>query len=97
MNLAGFYLYSTYDTFSKISGHLVQTETFYVIVLKDGSYEKAEDIAGKTVHVSKAETRTYKEAKGKLVTKEDVVYEEEEDLVTTGHVLIDGPVRNMTK
>lgn len=89
MNLAGFYLYSTYDTFSKISGHLVQTETFYVIVLKDGSYEKAEDIAGKTVHVSKAETRTYKEAKGKLVTKEDVVYEEEEDLVTTGHVLID--------
>ena len=69
MNLAGFYLYSTYDTFSKISGHLVQTETFYVIVLKDGSYEKAEDIAGKTVHVSKAETRTYKEAKGKLVTR----------------------------
>ncbi len=93
MNFASFYLYSTYDTFSKISGHLVQTETFYVIVLKDGSYEKAEDITGKTVHVSKAETRTYKEAKGKLVTKEDVVYEEEEDLVATGHVLIDGEGR----
>lgn len=90
MNFASFYLYSTYDAFSKISGKLVQTEKFYVIVLKDGSYEKIEDIAGKTVYVSKAETRTYKEAKGKLVTKEDVEYEEKEDLVSTGHVLIDG-------
>ena len=67
--ISSFYVYSTYDTFSKVSGHLVQSEKFYVVVLKDGSFSTVDDISGKSVYVSKAESRTYKEARGKLVTQ----------------------------
>lgn len=87
--ISSFYVYSTYDTFSKVSGHLVQSEKFYVVVLKDGSFSTVDDISGKSVYVSKAESRTYKEARGKLVTRADVRYKESPDLISAGNKLVD--------
>ena len=87
--ISSFYVYSTYDTFSKVSGRLVQSEKFYVVVLKDGSFSTVDDISGKSVYVSKAESRTYKEARGKLVTRADVSYKESPDLVSAGNKLVD--------
>ena len=87
--ISSFYVYSTYDTFSKVSGHLVQSEKFYVVVLKDGSFSTVDDISGKSVYVSKAESRTYKEARGKLATRADVRYKESPDLISAGNKLVD--------
>lgn len=89
MNFGSFYLYNTYETFSKISGEIVQIESFYVVAAKGGSYNGVKDINGETVGVTESETRTYKEAKGKLVTKCDVEYDTERDLVTLGHRIVD--------
>lgn len=86
---SSFYVYRTYDTFSKVSGHLVQSEKFYVVVLKDGNFDTVDDISGKSVYVSKAESRTYKEARGKLVTRADVRYKESPDLISAGNKLVD--------
>ena len=91
--ISSFYVYSTYDTFSKVSGHLVQSEKFYVVVLKDGSFSTVDDISGKSVYVSKAESRTYKEARGKLVTRADVRYKESPDLISAGNKLVDSKGR----
>lgn len=89
INFGSFCLYNTYETFSKISEELVQTESFYVVAAKNSGCNDAEDIKGKTVGVTEAETRTYKEAKGKLVTKCDVKYDTERDLITLGHRIVD--------
>lgn len=89
MNFGSFCLYNTYETFSKISGELVQTESFYVVVKKNSRYSDVKDINGETVGVTENETRTYKEAKGKLVTKCDVKYDAERDLITLGHRIVD--------
>lgn len=88
-SFSSFYIYRTYDTFSKVSGHLVQSEKFCVVVIKDGSFSTIDDISGKSVYVSKAESRTYKEAKGKLVTRADVSYRESSDLISAGNKLVD--------
>ena len=89
MNFGSFYLYNTYETFSKISGEIVQTESFYVVAAKDGRYNDVKDIKEETVGVTENETRTYKEAKGKLITKCGIEYDDESDLVTLGHRLVD--------
>lgn len=89
MGLCSYYLCNTYDTFSKISGEIVQVETFYVVAAKDGSYEAEEDIEKTTVYITDKETRTYKEAKGKLITEYDVQYKDAGDLSAAGHKLID--------
>ncbi|NLD20034.1 MAG: LCP family protein [Clostridiales bacterium] len=89
LNFGSFCLYNTYDTFSKISEEKVQTEKFHVIVIKNGSYDKVNDIRNRLVYVSENETKTYKEAKGKLVTKVDVEYQIETDYLALGHKLVD--------
>ncbi len=89
LGVGSFYLYSTYSMFHKISGKDQQTEDFYVVALKHGSYDKIKDVKGKTVHITKNETDTYKQAKDKLEKKAKVTYKEEEHYLSLGHVLID--------
>ncbi|MEI3504296.1 MAG: hypothetical protein V8Q42_11850 [Anaerovoracaceae bacterium] len=49
--ISSFYVYSTYDTFSKVSGHLFESEKFYVVVLKEGSFSTVDDISGKVLYM----------------------------------------------
>lgn len=87
--IGSFYLYSTYSMFNKISGAATQTEDFHVIVLNEGSYVELNDIRGKSVFVTGADSKTYKEAKGMLMSEADVTYEEVENYVAAGSKLID--------
>ena len=89
MGLGCFYLYNTYDTLSKISTEKKQTEDFHVVALKESSCESSADINGKSVFVLQAESKTYKEAKGKLMSEADVAYETVPDYIALGHTLID--------
>lgn len=84
------YLYNTYDTFQKISEEKAQIEEYHVIVLKDGSYQKLRDIEGQTVYVMSSESKMYKEAKERLLTKIEVEYSEEADNSSVGAHLLDG-------
>lgn len=68
------YLFNTYDTFQKISEYKAQWEDFYLVTEADSTYEKAEDVAGKTVYVVKTESKMYNEAQQRLITKADVKY-----------------------
>ena len=87
--LGSYYIYSTFSMFNNISDEDKQTEEFYVIALKDGSYEKLKDIKGKAVHVTKNESKSYREAKDKLTVKADVTYVPDESYIETGYILID--------
>lgn len=89
LNFGSFYVYNTYDTFMKISEKKAQMEDFHVVVIKKGSYNKVKDITGGTVRVTENQTKTYKEAKGKLVTKADVAYQVEGDYLALGNALVD--------
>ncbi|NLD20413.1 MAG: LCP family protein [Clostridiales bacterium] len=87
--VGSYYLYSTYSMFNKISKEDKQTEDFHVVVIKGGSYDKLKDIKGKIVFVNTAESKTYKEAKGRLMNKADITYETVEDYLSLGHKLVD--------
>lgn len=87
--VGSYYLYSTYSMFSRISDEDKQTEDFHVIVLEDGSYEEPDDINGKTVYVTTGKSDTYKEAKGRLMSEEDISYEAAESYLDVGYMLID--------
>ena len=87
--LGNYYLYSTYAMFHKISDADKQMEDFHVVVLEESSYEKLEDIKGKTVFVQENESDTYKEAKGKLMNEADVTYDKVEDYLALGEKLVD--------
>ncbi len=89
MGVGCFYLYNTYDTLNKISTEKKQTEDFYVVVLNEGSYETVEDIENKQVFVLRAESKTYKEAKGKLMSEAAVTYEKVSDYIKLSEKLID--------
>lgn len=89
MGLGCFYLYNTYDTLDKISTEKKQTEDFYVVTLKESGYESIADIKSKQVFVLQAESKTYKEAKGNLMSEAGVSYETTPDYISLGQKLID--------
>lgn len=85
-----YYLINTYDTFNKISSEGKLMEDFHVVVLKDEGYEKVNDIKGKKVFVTGNRSDSYKEAKGRLLSKVDISYNETKtDYLETGHQLIE--------
>jgi len=71
-----YYLYTTSSMFGRISSEDVQTEDFYVMAIKGGSYSKLKDIDGETVYITSTETDTYAEAKEELLKEVDVDYSE---------------------
>lgn len=88
------YLYSTYHMFSNISDEDTQTEEFYVVVLKNGSFEDKEGLKGKTVYVTENGSDKYSRARDKLNERFNVSYKAEEDCLNLGHVLIDDEGRS---
>lgn len=88
LGVGSYYLFSTYSMFNQISENNKQTEDFHVIVLADSSYNSAEDIKGQEVIVTEAESATYKEAKGILMSECEVTYTAKEDYLTVGQQLI---------
>lgn len=82
--VGSYYLCSTFDTLQAISEARSQSEQYHVIVLKDGSYDEVEDIRGQDVYVIDNDSRMYKEAEEKLLSKVDVTYKRESDYMTAG-------------
>lgn len=89
LGLGSYYMYSTYNLFSKITDSAVQTEDFHVIVLNEEKYETVDDIKGEELYVTASENSRYKEAKGMLMSEADVTYTEMKDYLEAGHQLID--------
>ena len=89
MAIGSFYMYSTADTLSEISGVGAKTEKYHVIVIKESKYSDVDQIAGEKVYITSEESKMYKEAQEKLLTKVDVEYVKEADAVTVGENLID--------
>ncbi len=83
-----YYLYSTADLFGEISGEDKQAEDFYVVVLKDGSYESIDDIAKHTVYITSGQSDSYEAAKDKLKEEFKVEYETAGDYILLGQKLI---------
>ena len=88
LGVGSFYMYSTYNLFTTITAASKQTEDFHVIVLAEGSYAELADIKGEKVYVTTAKSKTIQEAKGKLMTEADISYEEAENYLEAGHMLI---------
>lgn len=88
LGIGSYYIYSTADLFSEISGEDKQTEDFYVVVLKDGSYENLDDIVKKTVYITSSESDSYKSARDKLQKEFKVEYKTAEDYISTGQKLV---------
>ena len=86
--VGSYYLCSTFDTLQAISDARSQSEQYHVIVLKDGSYDKIEDIEDKTVYVIKNSSKMYTEAREKLLSKVSVEYEEVADCVSAGDKIV---------
>lgn len=88
--MGDFYVYSTYDTLQKIGTERDTWEYYNVITTKDSSYEKADDIEGLTVGVVNMESKQLTEARERLITKEDVEYDERSDMYTLAKSLYNG-------
>ncbi|MDO5415377.1 MAG: LCP family protein [Bacillota bacterium] len=82
------YLYNTLDTMENISADGRQTEDYHVIVLEESKYENVKEIEGQTVAVLDTESKMYTEAKERLLTKVEVTYQTEADVLTVGEHLI---------
>lgn len=89
LGVGSFYLYSTLDMFNKISDEDKQSEDFHVVALKEGSYDKIENIKGERVFVSAIETETYSQARGELKEMAEVTYESCADYLALGYKLVD--------
>ena len=83
-----YYVYSTYDTMQKISKYRATWEIYNVITLKGGQYNVIEDVNGEKINVLGVESKQLTEAKERLVTKEDVSFRENSDLISLGRQLI---------
>lgn len=83
-----FYIYSTYDTMQKISKYRATWEIYNVITLRGGKYNQIGDVNGEKVKVLDMDSKQLTEAKERLVTKENVSYEESENLITLGRELL---------
>ena len=89
LGIGCWYLFNTYSAFNKMSDDDKQYEDFYVVALKDGSYDDLEDIRNQTVHTHKSESTTYETAKDQLKEEAYVTYEEESGYMDLKTVLID--------
>lgn len=83
------YVYSTYDTLEKISKARETWEVYNVVTVLNGNYNTIDSIRGETVNVPDRESKQLVEARERLVTKEEVTYDEEANIVTLGHKLVD--------
>lgn len=70
-----YYTETTLDFFGSITNIGGAKEEFYLVVKADSSYEKADDIKGKTVGVYSGAEAAYAEARQELKDKADVEYE----------------------
>lgn len=84
-----YYLYVTYDAFAKLGAGLAQYERYKVIALKDGNYDKVEDIADEDVYVVRSNSKSYSDAQGRLSTKVPVKFREEASCISLGENMID--------
>jgi len=82
------YVYSTYDTFQKISEIKAQYEDYHVIVLKNSSYHSVRAIEDKPVSVIKMDSKMYQEAQEKLQTEVSVKFEKKADCLEVGNQLL---------
>ncbi len=89
MIMGCFYMLNTFDTFKKISSDGRQLEKFHVVVLADSKYEAIEDIEGQEVYALDTQSKTYAEAKERLLTKVEVKYMTAANVTAAGHQLID--------
>lgn len=83
-----FYIYSTYDTMQKISKYRATWEIYNVITLRGGKFNQIGDIKGEKVKVLDLDSKQLTEAKERLVTKEEVSYEESNNLIALGRELL---------
>lgn len=84
-----YFLNTTGDALKKIASAGEQWEEYDVVCLKDGSYETVADIRGKTVYAHGSKAKMNVEAKERLVTKADVEFKDEKDLMSLGYRLVD--------
>ncbi len=74
MCVGAWYMYDTYKTLQKIAEYNSHFEVYDVLVLKDGQYQNESSIAGQEVYAYNSDSKMYKEACEKLVTKADVEF-----------------------
>lgn len=86
--MGDYYVYSTYDTMQKISKYRATWEIYNVITLRGGQYNTIEDTKGEDVCVLDMDSKQLVEAKERLITKSDVSYKEDSDLISLGHEII---------
>lgn len=84
-----YYLYNTYDTLQKISKHKARWEMYDVIALNGGKYQTENDFDGETINTIAMQSKQLNEAKETLVTKAGVEYNEEPNLLSVGHHIMD--------
>lgn len=66
---AGYYMYYAMNFMDNIKKIDKETETFYVLALKDSKYEKIEDLKDKDIYILKSKDSTYQKAQEKLIKK----------------------------
>ncbi|MDO4869053.1 MAG: LCP family protein [Bacillota bacterium] len=89
MCMGAYYMYNTYKTLQKIAEYNSHFEQYDVLVLKDGSYDKASSIKGQQVYAFENDSKMYHEAQEKLITKSAVEFEMVEDSNAAISKLID--------
>ncbi|MDO4833837.1 MAG: LCP family protein [Bacillota bacterium] len=82
------YVYSTYDTLEKISKSRAIWQVYDVVALKEGDHSTIDSISGKKVYAPERKSKELNEAKERLVTKSDVSYAEETNIIDLGKKLV---------
>lgn len=82
------YVYSTYDTLQKISKARATWQVYDVITTVDGTHNTIESVEGESIYVPIRDSKQLNEAKERLVTKADVSYSEDADIISIGHKLV---------
>ena len=89
MCVGAWYMYDTYKTLQKIAEYNSHFEVYDVLVLKDGQFQDESSIDGQKVYAYKSDSKMYKEACEKLVTKADVEFSMVNDSTEAIEKLID--------
>lgn len=87
-----YYLYHTYDFLSEFKFRNYQTESFYVVVLKDDNYQKISDLNNETIIVLEEKYESYEKAMDELKEKVNSQYENSDNMRTTAYELLDGEI-----
>ena len=87
-----YYLYHTYDFLSGFKFRNYQTESFYVVALKDDNYQKISDLNNETIIVLEEKYESYEKAIDKLKEKTDAKYENSDNMRTSAYELLDGEI-----